>query len=315
TVREMAPQIRPLTPELQKAAVDQLKEDPARLEADLQAFKTWIEQQPHLNPRMDDQFLVAFLRGCKFSLERAKSKLDKFYTLRTKYPEYFTVTSTTEGKFREIHQTGALIYLPTPLNDNGPRIAIWRIGLCPVEKYHFLECMKVAQAMQEIAILEDDYANVHGVVFIMDMKEATAAHMFQITPSMAKKFTVFSEEALPLRLKAQHFINTITGFEQLFNMFKPMMSKKMQSRIYVHGNKMELLTAQIPLKYLPKEYGGENGTVPEIVADWEKKLDAYTDFFKANANYGTDESLRPGKPIDFEGLFGIEGSFRKLNVD
>lgn len=102
----MALQIRPLTPELQKVAIEQLKEDPARLEADLQAFKTWIQQQPHLNPRMDDQYLVAFLRGCKYSLERAKSKLDRFYTLRTKYPELFRPSSTTEGKFREIHQTG-----------------------------------------------------------------------------------------------------------------------------------------------------------------------------------------------------------------
>ncbi|XP_017014306.1 alpha-tocopherol transfer protein-like [Drosophila takahashii] len=311
----MPPQIRPLTPELQKVAKEQLMEDPARLEADLLAFRTWIEQQPHLNPRMDDQFLVAFLRGCKFSLERAKSKLDKFYTLKTKYPEYFRITSTTEGKFREIHRTGAIIYLPTPLNENGPRIAISRMGLCPVDKYTLLECMQVAQAMQEIAILEDDYANVNGLVFIMDLKGATAAHMFQMTPSMAKKFTVFSEEALPLRLKAQHFINTIAGFEPIFNMFKPMMSKKMQSRLFVHGNKMDLLTEQIPLKYLPVEYGGENGTVPEIVAAMEKKFDEYSEFFRDNANYGTDESLRPGKPIDFEGLFGIEGSFRKLNVD
>ncbi|KAH8242078.1 hypothetical protein KR026_000483, partial [Drosophila bipectinata] len=312
---KMAPQIRPLTPELQKAAIEQLKEDPDRLEADLQAFKTWIDQQPHLNPRMDDQFLVAFLRGCKYSLERAKSKLDKFYTLRTKYPDYFRVTSTTEGKFREIHQTGAIIYLPTPLNENGPRIGIWRMGLVPVDKYTILECMQVAQAMQEIAIMEDDHAIINGVVFIMDMKDATAAHLFQMTPAMAKKFTVFSEEALPLRVKSQHFINTITGFEQMFNIFKPLMSKKMQGRLFVHGNKMDLLTEQIPLKYLPKEYGGENGSAAEIVAEWEKKLDAYSDFLQANANLGTDESLRPGKPIDFEGLFGIEGSFRKLNVD
>ncbi|EDW93406.1 alpha-tocopherol transfer protein-like [Drosophila yakuba] len=311
----MSPQIRPLTPELQKAAKEQLKEDPERLEADLQAFKTWIEQQPHLNPRMDDQFLVAFLRGCKYSLERAKSKLDKYYTLKTKYPDYFLVSDTKDSKFREIHQTGALIYLPTPLNETGPRIAIWRMGLVSVDKYTMLEAMQVAQAMQEIAILEDDYANVNGVVFIMDMKGATAAHLFQMTPSMAKKFTVFSEEALPLRLKAQHFINTITGFEQLFNMFKPMMSKKMQSRLFVHGNKMGLLTEQIPLKYLPVEYGGENGTTEEIVAAMEKKLDEYADFFQENTKFGTDESLRPGKPIDFEGLFGVEGSFRKLNVD
>ncbi|KAH8286870.1 hypothetical protein KR018_003571 [Drosophila ironensis] len=311
----MAPQIRPLTPELQKAAFEQVKEDPQRLEGDLEAFKAWIGQQPHLNPRLDDQFLVAFLRGCKYSLERAKSKLDQYYTLRTKYPEYFTITSTTEGKFREIHRTGALAYLPKPLNGHGPRLAIWRMGLVPAEKYHILECMRVSQAMQEIAIMEDDYANIFGVEFIMDLKGATAGHLFQMTPSIAKKFTVFSEEALPLRLKGQHFINTIPGFEQIFNMFKPMMSKKMQGRINVHGNKMELLTQKIPLEYLPEEYGGQNGCMADLVTEWEKKFDAYEDFFKANATYGTDESLRPGKPIDFEGLFGIEGSFRKLNVD
>lgn len=189
------------------------------------------------------------------------------------------------------------------------------MGLVPVEKYNILECMQVAQAMQEIAIMEDDHAIINGVVFIMDLKDATAAHLFQMTPSMAKKFTVFSEEALPIRVKSQHFINTITGFEQMFNIFKPLMSKKMQGRLFVHGNKMDRLTEQIPLKYLPKEYGGENGSAAELVAEWEKKMDAYSDFLQANASLGTDESLRPGKPIDFEGLFGIEGSFRKLNVD
>jgi hypothetical protein len=29
------------------------------------------------------------LRGCKFSLERAKTKMDMFYTLRTVLPEFF----------------------------------------------------------------------------------------------------------------------------------------------------------------------------------------------------------------------------------
>ncbi|XP_068149656.1 alpha-tocopherol transfer protein-like [Drosophila tropicalis] len=311
----MPAQIRPLTPELQKNANELLHEVPERIESDLEAFKTWISQQPHLTPRTDDQFLIAFLRGCKYSLERAKSKLDQYYTLRTKYPEIFNVTDVDGGKFREIHKTGTIIYLPTPLHDNGPRIGLWRMGLSPADKYTILEVMQVAQAMQEIALIEDDYANVNGIVFIMDMKGATVGHLLQMTPALAKKMTVYSEEALPLRPKAQHFVNTISGFEPIFNMFKPMMSKKIQARLFVHGDKMDLLTKQVPLKYLPKEYGGENGSADEIVADWEKKFDQYRDYFKENANYKTVESLRPGKPIDFDGLFGIEGSFRKLNVD
>lgn len=105
-VFEMAPNIREISVELQEAAKRKLNEVPERIEADLQALKTWIDQLPHLNPRTDDQFLVAFLRGCKYSLEKTKAKLDKYYTLRTKYPELFNVTDVNDAKFREIHRLG-----------------------------------------------------------------------------------------------------------------------------------------------------------------------------------------------------------------
>lgn len=122
-------------------------------------------------------------------------------------------------------------YLPTPLNDNGPRVMVMRLGLYPPEKYSLEEVMSVACAMQEVLMLEDDYANVNGVVCVADFEHTTLAHMFQMTPTIAKKMTVFSEEALPLRPKANHFINTPTGFEQIFNMLKPMMSEKQQKRV------------------------------------------------------------------------------------
>ncbi|XP_062137296.1 alpha-tocopherol transfer protein-like [Drosophila sulfurigaster albostrigata] len=308
----MPPQIRPISAELQANATNNLNEVPERIEADLEAIKTWIDQQPHLNPRTDDQFLIAFLRGCKYSLERTKAKLDKYYTLRTKYPELFNITNVDDPKLREIQRQGPIVYLPNLLN--GVRLGIFRLGVVPAEKYSIGEVMQVGQVMQEIALIEDDYAIINGVIFIMDLNGATASHMFQMTPGLAKKMTAFSEEALPMRPKAQHFVNTITGFETVFNMFKPMMSKKQQGRLFVHS-KIDSLVEQVPLEYLPKEYGGQNGSLAEIIAEWDTKFDAYREYFKDNAKYGTDEKLRPGKPIDFDSIFGTEGSFRKLDVD
>lgn len=106
-----------------------------------------------------------------------------------------------------------------------------RSGLYPTEKFSCEELMQVAHVLQEIQLLEDDYANINGVVFIGDMEHATMAHFFQMTPSIMKKVTVYSEEAIPLRPKATHFINTPTGFEPVFNMVKPMMSVKQQNRV------------------------------------------------------------------------------------
>ena len=97
--------IRELTEELQKAAIEQLGEVPERIPADLQALRSWIEQQPHLRARTDDQFLLSFLRGSKHSLEKAKSKIDRYYTLRSKFPELFTYDFEDE-KMRELHKLG-----------------------------------------------------------------------------------------------------------------------------------------------------------------------------------------------------------------
>ena len=46
-----------------------------------------------------------------------------------------------------------------------------------------------------------------------------------------------------------------------------------------------------------------------------QKFNEYRDYYIEDLKYGTDEKLRPGKPFDYDAIFGIEGSFRKLNVD
>ena len=102
----MAPQIRPLNEHLQKAAAEQLGENPERLEEDLLALKTWLQQQPHLKANTDDQFLMAFLRGCKYSLEKTKAKIDKFFTLKTKFPEMFNVTDIDNDRFKDLFRMG-----------------------------------------------------------------------------------------------------------------------------------------------------------------------------------------------------------------
>lgn len=85
----MMPDLRPLNPELRAIAAAELIEVEERVPADLAALRDWLAKQPHLKARQDDQFLVGFLRGCKFSLEKTKSKLDHFYTIKTLMPELF----------------------------------------------------------------------------------------------------------------------------------------------------------------------------------------------------------------------------------
>jgi hypothetical protein len=52
-----------------------------------------------------------------------------------------------------------------------------------------------------------------------------------------------------------------------------------------------------------------------FAAAWLKKLESYRDWFLEQDKMKSDESKRIGKAFNSGDLFGIEGSFRQLNVD
>lgn len=99
--------IRSLPKELQEKAIIELGEVPNRIQEDVKQIREWIQKQPHLkikngknllyifsivvdfNIILDDQWILSFLRACKFSLQRTKEKLDLYYTLRSLSPELF----------------------------------------------------------------------------------------------------------------------------------------------------------------------------------------------------------------------------------
>lgn len=86
-------------------------------------------------------------------------------------------------------------------------------------------------------------------------------------------------------------------------------------QLYAYDENYDEIYKRIPKKYFPIEYGGENGSRIELSKEYDKKWLQYAEYFKENANYGTQEHLRPGKPIDFNSLYGLGGSVRKLELD
>lgn len=98
---------------------------------------------------------------------------------------------------------------------------------------------------------------------------------------------------------------------------------------------MESLYKEIPREILPKDYGGSNSSISELTgkarawmhfkplvkrclyvsAYWKNKCEDNREFLKAQEKMKADESKRPGQAKTSAQLFGIEGSFRKLNVD
>ena len=61
-----------------------------------------MKTQPHLPKDMDDARMTTFLRGCKWSIERVKQKLDMYYTMRNAIPEFFADRDMTRPELQQI---------------------------------------------------------------------------------------------------------------------------------------------------------------------------------------------------------------------
>jgi len=301
-----------LSAELLEKAKNELNEDPGRREEDIEALRQWMLKQRYINGRTDDAFLLRYLRNGKFSIERAKEKLEKYYTLKTALPEWYTETDISISPLREMLKAG--LFVPIGYDHLGRRVVIGRIGNLDPAKYRIETFFKLNQLLAEY-VLMDEQTQICGAVFISDMGGMTASHAAQMTPTVAKKAMMTFQDAMPLRMKGGHYINTPAIFDVIFPVMKAFMKSKFLSRVHFHGSKLESLHAEIPAKYLPTEYGGTAGDFSKFIAETEKAVLELRDYFIEEEQYKVDESKRPGKPKTQADLFGIDGTFRKLNID
>lgn len=98
--------IRPISKELALKAEKELFEKPERIQEDVDALRAWIEKTLYLKARTDDQTLVNTLRACKYSLEKAKAKIDTYYTIRTAFNEAFANRYPITERMIEIMRLG-----------------------------------------------------------------------------------------------------------------------------------------------------------------------------------------------------------------
>lgn len=111
--------------EMSKLIRKELNENVDTREKDLEIIKEWLTKQPHLpgfdgNFKVlidynfsnqlgidtckfsDDQRIMTFLRGCKFSLEKCKRKIDMYFTMRALVPEFFSNRDIKSPELQEV---------------------------------------------------------------------------------------------------------------------------------------------------------------------------------------------------------------------
>jgi hypothetical protein len=128
-----------IDPEILSKAKKEIGEDDERIDATLKIIKEWLKKQPHLscspgNPSiqllnhtfksnifappklyflLDDRFFLMYARGCKYSIEKIKRKIDLCLTMRALLPEIFSGWDVLNSNIQNALKYGCVtIYNP-----------------------------------------------------------------------------------------------------------------------------------------------------------------------------------------------------------
>ncbi|XP_049289270.1 retinol-binding protein pinta-like [Anopheles funestus] len=310
--------VRPIPECLKRKAAEELNEKESIIAEELEMLKIWIRQSGHIRGRMEEQFLLGFLRSCKHSMERVKQKLDTYYTIRSVLPEVMRNRDPLDPFLRKVIKMGVTVPLPKTVNPDDPKIILIRGDAFDGEVCDFPDILKVFTMIGDLLLRDDDQMMICGQAAIIDLGHSSSSHLFNFNLSFLRKASILNQQASPLRQKGFHFINTPKSFDIVLNIFKGLMTEKNRKRTIVsHGYSLESLHKYFPKSVLPAELGGDLGPVQQFVDDWEQKLIDNRTYLIEEESLGVDEGRRrTTNPLAEEkDLFGTAGTFRKLEFD
>ncbi|KAJ8684186.1 hypothetical protein QAD02_019978 [Eretmocerus hayati] len=306
----------PPTVEQQRRIDEQQPPDPEMRKRDIQALRDWLAKQPHLPKHFDDKRLENFLFGCKNSLERCKLILETYFSARTALPEFFAARDPLAQDIQESCDAVEYFVLPK-MTEDGYRVTIMRLKDTALEKFSIIAITRRILMVLDLRLQEEQSLSN---IMIFDLKGFTAGHFAKCSPtqSIAKKAMLATQNSMPFRLQRIYYLNAPSFIGSVINIFYPLLKERLVEKFRILTGGGEELHPYMDKDILPTEWGGKAGTFQELNEAWRLKIEKHRDWFLREEKLSrTNESARlpSSKSLIAKELDGMQGSFRKLNID
>ncbi|XP_066253082.1 retinol-binding protein pinta [Euwallacea similis] len=255
----------------------------------LEGLKQWLKDEvPWINARNEDRYLLPFLRGCKFNLEKTKVKMINYYCMKRDRPEWFASRNPLLPNLQELTKLG--VFVPLKKHHENKMVVIIRTAAHDPKRHKWDEVFKVGKMVLDIACLESEHAQIYGIIALFDMTGMSFSHYKTMTPSLIKK-AVFAWQNYHVRPKQLEFINSPTYINIALNIFKSFMTEKMKNRVKVHFGGVSKALNVVSQDILPVEYGGGGDTFQDLGNYWFEKLVEYRQWFEEDEVYKADNTV------------------------
>lgn len=291
---------------------EELKQNPELKMSDIEILREWCEKQPHL-PKIPDFLLALFLHSNYYSMEAAKTTVENCFTVKTHITEVFNSRDPFDKELRQTFNVATVFPLPGETKE-GYKVIYCQLRNTEPSLYMFADACKFFFMVADLFLLRTGMCA--GIVFLGNAMGLALGHVGRINPVLLKKLLYYIQEGAPVRIKGIHFLHPPPALELILNMVKPFMKKELLNLFKFHQT-IDSLAKFVPIEAIPSDLGGKNAlTVTDFHTAQQKELeDKRWWFLEEEDCCRVDESRRVGKSKLVNELFGVEGTFKKLEID
>jgi hypothetical protein len=153
------------------------------------------------------------------------------------------------------------------------KITIFKLADLDPDKYNFNDVAKLIFMMFDARFTMTDY-DTDGEISIIDVTGFSLRHFMKVTANFStlKLYLKYVQEAAPLRIKENHFVNCLPIIDKLMILAKPFIKKELFDVIHFHKPNSETLYKFVSRDDLPKEFGGNLESIESFYSDWVTKV-------------------------------------------
>uniref|UniRef100_A0A182VUK4 CRAL-TRIO domain-containing protein n=1 Tax=Anopheles minimus TaxID=112268 RepID=A0A182VUK4_9DIPT len=234
-------------------------EDPDRTSLLIEELRDMIYEKGECIPhRVDDDYLIKFLRARFWNVHHAYNLMVRYYAFRESNPEFYE--NVNPMSLRSLGDDDIISISPYR-DQEGRRVICFKFGKWRPAKIPIVDLFRATMLLLEVGSLEPQ-SQVLGGIGIMDLEGLTLNHAWNLTPAVAQKMLALLATSMPLRTSQIHIVNQGWVFDTAFQIFKPLLTEKMRQRLFFHGTDRASLHKYIDPEALPERYGGTKPEYP-----------------------------------------------------
>lgn len=295
----------------QEIAKSELREDSSRKLQSMNQFREWLFKHPHIEKcRIDDTFLLSFLRAKKFSVSRAMETLENYLITIKVHRNWFGNLNLQEKRINDLFESG--FAFPLKERDKHGRRVIFN---CPhnfdLNRFDATDSIRLL-ALIVAGILEEEETQIAGVSFIVDGSQVSMSYVAKFSLTDMRAIAKLVQDTLPIRVKEYHYISLPIFATTFVELALSVLNKKMSKRV-IFSKSIDELKNKIDIEILPREYGGRI-PIRHMLDDFREKLQRNQEKI-LDIDSSIVNTTKHKKWIDNSYDLGIGGSFRKLEID